>query len=444
VWVSSPLPFDNFQVGVRVADDAGVMWDYRLLGPERALYRAGEWYFYAADLQSPGFGRRPESGGPARDATVRVQTFFVRVSGNPQTAERISFYFDDAQATAGDLPPEWWGTGLSNGTVIEGFESLDGFEVMTGQTSQAPGTALSRSQARVRGGTYAAQISFMRERGGQTLHGFRARDDGALLAVVVSDSFLREAKKSVGDELQLYVNRQYVMARIAGRFKLFPTYTPDDDGPHLMLADLDHLLREANGLTGFAEPGYANEVWLTDVPAASQSRADLQALGLNADRVVALSDLQAAQERDPLVAASWEGILFLSFAAVLALTALGFIVYSYLSARGRALEFAILRTMGFSGRQILTLVCFEQAFVILAGTLAGTLLGLPLGRLMIGYMGVTETGAAVLPPFVSHVSWRTVALADGLLALTFIATIAVLVLLYQRLAVHRALRMGEL
>ena len=70
--------------------------------------------------------------------------------------------------------------------------------------------------------------------------------------------------------------------------------------------------------------------------------------------------------------------------------------------------------------------------------------GLPLGRLMIGYMGVTETGAAVLPPFVSHVSWRTVALADGLLALTFIATIAVLVLLYQRLAVHRALRMGEL
>jgi len=129
---------------------------------------------------------------------------------------------------------------------------------------------------------------------------------------------------------------------------------------------------------------------------------------------------------------------------VLLLTALGFVVYSYLSAQTRTLEFAVLRTMGLSGGQIVALVGFEQAFVIVAGAAAGTLLGLPLGRLMLGYLGITETGAKVLPPFVSEVSWRTVAVADGLLALVFVATIAALALLYGRLAVHRALRMGEL
>ena len=174
------------------------------------------------------------------------------------------------------------------------------------------------------------------------------------------------------------------------------------------------------------------------------TKESLQKQGIDAERVVSLEELRGAQQRDPLVAASWEGILFISFVSVLLLTALGFTVYSYLSAQTRALEFAILRTMGFSGRQIMGLVSFEQMFVILAGTAAGTLLGLPLGRLMIGYMGVTETGAKVLPPLVSHVSWTTVVIADGLLAIMFVITIAALVLLYSRLAVHRALRMGEL
>ena len=129
---------------------------------------------------------------------------------------------------------------------------------------------------------------------------------------------------------------------------------------------------------------------------------------------------------------------------MLLLTALGFIVYSYLTAQTRALEFAILRTMGFSSRQILALVTFEQCFVIIAGIAVGTLLGLPLGRLMIGYMGITESGVAVLPPLVSRVSWTTVATAYALLFVMFAGTIAALVLLYSRLAVHRALRMGEL
>ena len=125
-------------------------------------------------------------------------------------------------------------------------------------------------------------------------------------------------------------------------------------------------------------------------------------------------------------------------------TALGFIVYSYLTAQSRSLEFAILRTMGFTGRQILAIVSFEQIFVIVAGVAVGTFLGMPLGRLMIDFMGVTERGEDVLPPLVSQVSWSTVITVYALLAVVFVGTILALVVLYSRLAVHRALRMGEL
>jgi ABC-type lipoprotein release transport system permease subunit len=445
VWVWTAMPFTAFQLGARVIDDSGSTWEYRLFGPDQDRYRPGEWQFWQADLTAPGFGRRPEPGGPRPGGRVWLQSLFVRLQGAPQAAERTNVWLDDVEATtAADLPPEYWRTGFADPLPVEGFESLDGFEVMGGYLAQPPSATIARSEARTHGGSHSAQLTFTRERGGQTLHGIRARDDGAPLAVVVSDTFLKQAKKKVGDELQIYVNRQYVTAKIAGRFAYFPTYKPQDGGRHLMLANLDRLLFTANRLAGGSDPGFANEVWMSGPPATPPTKEAMLARGIQVDQIVDLGTLRAAQQRDPLVAASWEGILFISFAAVLLLTALGFLVYSYLSAQARSLEFAILRTMGFSGRQIVALVSFEQAFVILAGTVAGTLLGLPLGRLMIGYMGVTETGARVLPPFVSQVSWQTVALADGLLAVTFVATIAALVLLYSRLALHRALRMGEL
>ena len=76
------------------------------------------------------------------------------------------------------------------------------------------------------------------------------------------------------------------------------------------------------------------------------------------------------------------------------LSAIGFLIYSYLTAQRRTLEFAVLRTMGFSKRQIAIVVGFEQVFVIGLGMVAGTLMGLRLGSLMIRYMGLTETGDA--------------------------------------------------
>ena len=143
------------------------------------------------------------------------------------------------------------------------------------------------------------------------------------------------------------------------------------------------------------------------------------------------------------MAAGWEGILFISFAAILLLSAIGFLIYSYLTAQKRTLEFAVLRTMGFSKRQIALVVGFEQFFIIGLGMIAGTLLGLRLGTLMIRYMGVTETGDDVLPPMILHVSWTTIGSAWLVLGAAFLVTIGIVVLLYSRLALHRVLRIGE-
>jgi len=100
--------------------------------------------------------------------------------------------------------------------------------------------------------------------------------------------------------------------------------------------------------------------------------------------------------------------------------------------------------MGLSTPQIVGVVTFEQVFVVAAGVITGTILGLPLSRLMLGFMGLTETGDAVVPPFVSRVSWGALLTSYLGLTIVFVAAIISLVLLYARLSVSRALRMGEI
>jgi hypothetical protein len=63
---------------------------------------------------------------------------------------------------------------------------------------------------------------------------------------------------------------------------------------------------------------------------------------------------------------------------------------------------------------------------------------------MLGFMGLTETGDAVVPPFVSRVSWEALLTSYVCLTIVFVAAIISLVLLYARLSVSRALRMGEI
>ena len=458
VWARTDLAWGVVAFGARIVDETGAAWDYRLDGTTRELYRPGAWQFYLADLNRPVGVRQGDRNPPLPKGRRQVQAIYVRVNQTPAIGEQSVVLFDDLQASENGWTQEWWNEGFSNGTVIEGFESLDAWEVTQGQFSQPVNSALNRQgersgadgrpQGLVHEGRAAAQLQFERRRGGQQLYGLRTRGDGKALPVLASDSFLAVAKRQVGDEFPVYLNGEYVTVRVAGRFELFPTYLPavGDAAPsgHLMVADLDRMMQQSSRVAGRAEPARAGELWFAAPPNVPLTAAALKAKGIEVESVVDRAALRESQQRDPLVAASWEGILFLSFVSVLLLTGLGFTVYSYLNAQTRTLEFAILRTMGLAPNQVLGLVSFEQIFVIVTGIAVGTLLGLPLASLMVGYMDINESGTKVVPPFVSEVSWPALALANLILFALFGAAIAALVLLYNRLAVHRALRMGEL
>jgi hypothetical protein len=59
------------------------------------------------------------------------------------------------------------------------------------------------------------------------------------------------------------------------------------------------------------------------------------------------------------------------------------------------------------------------------------------------FFALDEEGAAVLPPFVLSVSRPEVVLVWGILGAVFVLSVVAVVLLYLRLALHRALRVGD-
>ncbi len=435
MWVRPEFDSDAGQLGVRLRDDEGTFWEYRLSAMDEPNEEG--WAFYATDLEQPfprRDGRTPDLSGP-----LYLNTFHLRLSGVPGSPEPVSVEVAEVQVSADEPGPD----GFETANVIETFDDVSGFSEISGATADGDPGTLSRTQAPGLDAESGARIDGVYQQGGNPLFGLRAAGAYDVLPVVASETFLDETGASTGDQVSLFLNREYVTAEIVDTFDYFPTWDPNGGAP-LLVANLDTLIETASRVPQMGDAVVANEAWIPSIGGGTLDAELLGDAGFNPGGIFVESDLRAEASADPLVAASWEGILFLCFAAVLFLTALGFVVYSYLTAQTRSLEFAILRTMGFSGKQIMGLVSFEQVFVIASGIIVGTLLGNPLGRLMIGYMGITETGEEILPPLVSSVSWGAVATVYSLLAIVFFATIVALVTLYSRLAVHRALRMGEL
>ena len=268
--------------------------------------------------------------------------------------------------------------------------------------------------------------------------GIRQATDGEPTVVYLSSEVAGRLGLAQGDDVTLMVGGVNLAARYAGAFDFFPTFDANAGGGfavvHASRLQIDANAALPTNILAFNSAWFAS----SDPPATSEALIALDPRSLND-----VEQERLRQQQDPLIAAGWEGILAISFAAVLLLSTIGFLIYSYLTAQQRRLEFAVLRTLGFSRRQIFGVVLAEHLFVVLAGMGLGTIVGLQVGRLMMDFFSLDERGAEVIPPFALSVSTLEVALVWGILGAVFVLTVLAVVLLYFRLALHRALRVGD-
>ncbi len=267
---------------------------------------------------------------------------------------------------------------------------------------------------------------------------------------VVSQSFLDGNKLAVGDLFTgspSEANFAQVQFRVGAVAQNFPTMY-DRSGRGYMIVDLKDYLAVVNGLNGNDLFG-PTEFWLRSA-GDGETLQSLRALLAQPERdfqqVIDRRALQAAAEQNPLQA-GLRGVLLLGVLAAGALAVLGSLIYSALTAQQRATRFAVLRTLGASGGQLVRLLLGEQLVIYVLGLLAGTALGALLATATLPYLefGGGQGGAAAqsVPPAALAIHWPSLGLFYGCLALALLLALLWMASYANRLGLGRTLRLGE-
>ena len=453
----TPLPADTRQFGlwaklpdIRAAmdlvavfrDDRGLLFQGWLGVVRPGEPATEEWRFFSTDLQQlRRISRRQQAN--LLEPPVVLQAVMVRTRSTIG-AQRGVVLFGPAMTSPLPSPPDadprdpqphgepFEGARLAHEFTDPGFEPLQG---LVPRTLSDPIRAEADAPP---GFTTSLRYEWLDEQRPPRQRGVRQAIPEGDTLIFLSSETAQRLLLAPGDEARLVVGSVYLDARYAGSFDLFPTFNANGS-MGFGLIHASRLQVDANaGLPG--EAFAFDSAWFkSDDPAATSAAL----AALEPRFVIDIEGERQRQEEDPLIAAGWEGILAISFAAVLLLSAIGFLIYSYLTAQQRRLEFAVLRTLGFSRVQVFGVVLLEHLFVVLAGMGLGTIVGLQVGRLMMDFFELDERGAEVLPPFALAVSRLEVTLVWGILGAVFVLTVFAVVLLYARLALHRALRVGD-
>ena len=422
VLMKSDRPYPTVSLSARLRDANGRYFTYRL-----GFLESSNWRLYSAELF--------EGGSP------RFRLFPTR----PFTLVSIGVSETDLERglRPGSILVDTVRVRLSNGEIeaLEDFRNIDGWNVLQ-ESSFANQDRVRASEVSARGD---GSLMFAWSAGRALVaRGITPGGEPQPVPVVASESFLRHFGHGLGDEVKISVSGRRLTAELVDTVDFFPTLDSYND--RFLVADLETVRAHTNLGMARAEIT-ANEMWLhTDVE--GEERTELieefrQGSPFQIGRAIDTVEDLAVAQIDPLVLAGWRALLLIAFGAILVLSSLGFLVHAYISFRNRELQFALMRTMGFTTRQLVSLMWLEQALVILVGMALGTWMGGRLGATIMPFLGHDDRGGQVLPPFVIEVGWQNLLVTYVAMGLIFTAIIIGVILFIRRMSLSQVLRIGD-
>jgi len=275
--------------------------------------------------------------------------------------------------------------------------------------------------------------------GGSTGFILRAEDPlPDVIPAVVGDRFLALAGVRVGDDVAASVTGQRVTLRIIASIGQFPSLDPAQP-----FAIVDATTLERARVTETGQLLTTKEWWLavdeTKAPAIERA---LRADPVAAAEVLGRQSLTRSLAGDP-ISLGIIGALGLGALAALAFASIGFIVSATVTTSERITEFAILRALGLSARELSAWISLENAFLLIFGLVAGSALGLVLAWLVLPFATLTESGMAAVPAPEIVVPWLEIAPLYIAALVLFVITVAIVTRQVRRAGISTVLRSGE-
>ena len=262
--------------------------------------------------------------------------------------------------------------------------------------------------------------------------------DADLIPAVVSDQFLELSGAAIGDEVAASIAGQRVELEVVASTAEFPSLDPTEG-----FAIVDATTLERSRLATTGQVLITEEWWLgVDDGRAAAVEEALRGAPLAAVDVIGRASLTRSLASDP-ISLGIIGALGLGALAALAFASIGFIVSATVSTSERVTEFAILRALGLSARELSAWVSLENAFLLVFGLVAGSFLGILLAWLVLPFATLTETGAVAVPSPEVVVPLEAIAPLYLAALVLFAVTVVIVTRQVRRAGITTVLRSGE-
>lgn len=390
---------------------------------------AGRFVTYTADLP-PDLGHVP----------WRLTSFRMTSRRGDLQDFSHTVYLDNVQAV----------NASEESTLLAGFNdgATGGWIVDPRRFHQASDLTLTPSTAQVAEGSGSLQVDYrVRQAGGGVVEPSLAINITPVqtVPIVVSAYFAdfygrRSALRQpyeVGDEvvvdLPLPLGTVNLRVRVAA---IVPEFLSQSNRDNFIIAWTDSIrpvLNTTASVHGFYD---WNTAWLN--LAERQPSQDFRLAAVNVPGVQTVMyawDLYNEIQRDPLPNAI-TGMFFAGFWVSLSLSVLDFAFYMAVTARRRAIAFAVLQAMGWEGRNVWSLLAVEQAALVIPALLVGVALGALLAYLLLPFLELV--GGEVLRMPLQDV----VGLLLTLLVV-FVFLMGLTAFYLRRMKVAQVLRLGE-
>jgi putative ABC transport system permease protein len=271
---------------------------------------------------------------------------------------------------------------------------------------------------------------------GELMNALAVARDG----VLVPQKFMGMYRLRPGDvirvEVTLQGQRTQMDMKIVGGFDYFPTWYEEEDGP-LFVGNLDYLFEQMGGQ-------YPYNVWLSIEPQVDygQLQSDIEDLGYKVLAWNVALEKIIEEQQNPSRQGLF-GLLSVGFGTAAIFTVLGFLFYALFSFRQRFIELGVLRAIGLSAWQMTIFLAWELTFLILAGLVLGTGLGIWMSQLFIPYLQIGSDITALTPPFIVEIAWDAIYRIYTIFGLLFFAALMVLTGLLLRMKIFEAVKLGE-
>lgn len=286
-----------------------------------------------------------------------------------------------------------------------------------------------------------ARVAFWRQDfASEPLNGLLNRLSASPDAILVDRGTWERFNLETGSRLELRVTINRVAYpltfSVAGVFERFPGWDSRQQ-PAAFVANLDYLFET----WGMLQP---YEIWLDTEPGGS-TEALVNGINRMGVSVVRVRDTEAGIASALYTPARQGvlGMLSIGFLAALALTVLGFFLFSIFSYRERFIQLGVLRAIGLSIGQMRASLGLELVLLVLIGSTAGMAAGVVVARSFIPLLPVTGgTGVEVLPQ-ITQIAWSKMGLISLVFGLALAAGLAVLVSFLRRIKIFQAIKLGD-